>query len=455
MSQIPVHKKIDWYLSSFEAFEKSLNGESASLVHSIRKAALGKFADMGFPTTHDEEWRFTDVAPIARTNFKPILRLQTDGLSESVVQLFALGIENQLVFVNGHYAKNLSCISSLPQGAKVTSLAEALATETATIANHLARYVRSEENAFVALNTAFMRDGAYINIPDGTVVDGPIHVIFISADHGELFMSHPRNLIIVGENCQVSLLESYVSLTSDTYFTNAVTEIVVGENSTVEHNKLQYENEQAFHVGAIQVHQARNSTFASNNISLGGALVRNNIATVLDGEGCESTLNGLYLATDKQHVDNHTAIDHAKPHCNSFEMYRGILGGKSHGVFNGKIFVHKDAQKTDAKQTNKNLILSDEASIDTKPQLEIFANDVKCTHGATVGQLDDEAIFYLQSRGVGLEEAKDILIWAFASDVIGKIKLEPLRERLHDMIRERLMSVSPSRRGERKATAKQ
>ena len=236
----------------------------------------------------------------------------------------------------------------------------------------------------------------------------------------------------------MSIVESFVSLDDNSYLTNAVTEIVAGDNAVVEHDKLQAESAKAFHIGTVHVYQRANSTYTSNSISFGGALVRNNITVVLDGEGIECTLNGLSLATDEQHVDNHTVIDHAKPHCNSHELYKSILDGRSKAVFNGKIFVRKDAQKTNAKQTNKTLLLSDNATIDTKPQLEIFANDVKCTHGATVGRLDEEQLFYLRSRGLGLNHARDVLTFAFTSDVINRVHVEPLRTQLEGIVHGRL-----------------
>jgi Fe-S cluster assembly protein SufD len=251
-------------------------------------------------------------------------------------------------------------------------------------------------------------------------------------------MASPRNLIVTGDNSKVSIVESYVARSQDVYFTNAVTEMLVGENAVIEHDKLQLESGRAFHIATAQIHQRARSTFTSNAISLGGSLVRNNVTVVLGAEGIESTLNGLSLATGTQHIDNHTTIEHAQPQCASHELYKAILDGEAKGVFNGKIFVRKDAQKTDAKQTNKTLLLSDGATIDTKPQLEIFADDVKCTHGATVGQLDEEQIFYLRSRGIGLDAARDLLTFAFASDVINRVHVEPLRAQLDRVIHARL-----------------
>lgn len=431
---------IDWYLSNFRLFEESLNGEAVSHIHAIRKDALARFAALGFPTTKNEEWKYTDIFPLTKYHFKPVLKYSLNGLTIRDVQRFTFHDlpSFQVVCVNGHFSKELSKLSGLPRGVRVASLADALQSDFAIVQKYLAKFANYENDAFTALNTAFLHDGVSISIPENIILETPIHVLFISTESDSEFVSHPRSLTVVGKNAQASILESYVSLTEATYFNNTVSEIILGENAVLEHDRVQFEGDRAFHISTVQVQQERNSNFTSNSLAFGGLLVRNNINAVLDGEGAECTLNGLYLGTDSQLIDNHTTIDHAKPHCPSHELYKGILSGKSKGVFNGKIKVRKDAQKTDAKQTNKNLVLSDEASIDTKPQLEIFANDVKCTHGATIGQLDEDAIFYLRSRGVSLEKARDILIYAFASDVIDRIKIEPLREQLHEIIHDRL-----------------
>ena len=430
-----------WYLSSFEAFEKGLNGEASSGVHAIRKAAIARFAELGFPTTHDEEWKYTDVSSLASIQFRLPVPSGLETVSPDQIEPFLFGhfSPNTLVWINGHYSARLSLLSQAPvRGVRIESLAAALKHGGGELTGHLAQYASYQDNAFTALSTAFFQDGALVSVQDGTVLEDPIHLLFLSTDAGVPSVSHPRNLILIGRNCQVSILESHRSLNPDAGFTNGVSEISLGENSVLEYHQLQDERDRSYHIGMTHIRQERNSNFISHSISLGGSLVRNNIVAVLDGEGAECTLNGLYLTTGKQHVDNHTLIDHAKPHCNSHELYKGILDGTSKGVFNGKIMVRKDAQKTDAKQTNKNLVLSDDASIDTKPQLEIFASDVKCTHGATIGQLDEEAIFYLRSRGIGADHARDILIDAFAGDVIDRIKITPVRERLHQIIHQRL-----------------
>jgi Fe-S cluster assembly protein SufD len=358
----------------------------------MRKRAAEFFEACGYPTTRDEEWRFTNVSAIAKAHF-------------------TAAAPN----VSGH------------------SLRDALEQHPAAIEEHLGRYASSLSNPFVALNTAHFEDGAFLHIPKNTVVEEPLWVDFTAASERT---THPRNLIVVGENSQVRIVERYRG--EGRYFTNAVTEIVVGENSIVEHVKLEEESPEAFHVATIQVRQARNSNFKAHNISFGGLLVRNDVNAVL-ASGCEGTLNGLYLASGKQHMDNHTALDHAAPHAASHELYKGILDGASSAVFNGKIFVRKDAQKTDAKQTNKNLVLSESATINTKPELQILADDVRCTHGATVGQLDEEAMFYLRARGIGKTAARDLLVYAFARDVIERVGIPSIRKHLEEALFERLM----------------
>jgi Fe-S cluster assembly protein SufD len=291
-------------------------------------------------------------------------------------------------------------------------------------------------HAFVALNTAFLTDGACVEIPARTVVQGVVHLMFLSAPAGGTrpAMAHPRVLIVAGDGSQASVVESYAGPGGGRYFTNTVTEVALGEHAVVDHYKLQFESEAAYHVGAVHLRAHRSATFASHSIALGGALVRNDIVAVLDGEGAECTLNGLYLADAQRLVDNHTTIDHAQPHCGSREVYKGVLADRARGVFNGKIIVRPDAQKTDARQTNRALLLSEDAQINTKPQLEIFANDVKCTHGAAVGQLDDEAVFYLRSRGLDAGEARRMLIRAFVGDVVNRIPSDRLRSHVEQRV---------------------
>jgi Fe-S cluster assembly protein SufD len=451
----------DRYLADFERFEKNGWTGGPSWVHQIRKAAISRFAELGFPTTQHEEWKYTSVAPIVKVPFMTADN-QPGGLTKESLSLHTLGQAAcaQLVFVNGRYSPALSSIGSLPDGVKAGSLATALSADPAAVEPYLARHAGYQGHPFVALNTAFIQDGAFVSIPKGKVVETPIHLLFVSTQdrpastelsagfdsaqdrRGTATVSHPRNLILAGDDSQTMIVESYIGLNNALYFTNVVTEIVAGENAVVAHYKLQRESEEAFHISTVQASLSRSSNFSSHSIDLGGALVRNDVNAILDGQGIECVLDGLYMVAGRQHVDNHTRIDHVKPHCRSRELYKGVLGGRSKGVFNGKIYVHKDAQKTDAKQTNKNLLLSEDAVINTKPQLEIYADDVKCTHGTTIGQLDQEAIFYLRSRGIDLEAARGLLTYAFASEMIGRIKVEPVRAQLEHLLLARLQKDS-------------
>jgi Fe-S cluster assembly protein SufD len=390
----------------------------------VRRDARETFSRLGFPTTKDEEWRFTNVAPIARTNFKP-----AQPVGVSAPEVFRGDDTFRLVFVNGHLVGQ---VPELP--IRAGSLRQSMSEDE--LAENL---ILSKTQPFVALNTAEFSDGAFVEVPRGFVLDRPLHLVFVSTGNGSPTVSHPRNVVRIGPKAQATIIETYVGAGEQTYFTNTVTEIHAGEASVVDHYRFQDERVQSFHVGTLDVRQARDSSFTTSSFAFGGALVRNDVNAVLS-EGAECTLNGLYLVSGRQHVDNHTTIDHAKPHAASHEFYKGILDGRSSAVFNGKIIVRQDAQKTDAKQTNKNLVLSEDATINTKPELQIFADDVRCTHGATVGQLDPEALFYLRSRGIGAEEARDFLTLAFARDVIDRVKVDVLREHLAGLVLARLSS---------------
>jgi len=424
------------YLARFEEFERGPAATKPAWLYSVRKAGIAHFADAGFPTTHDEEWRYTNVGPIAKLPFHPVLtRPALPGLKE-VEKFFIPDLKgSRLVFVDGHFAPELSAIAG-----KITSrsLKEAIEAGETLPERHLGQHARCQENPFVALNTAFFTDGAFIHVRDGKHGDQTIHLLFVSHAREPGSVASVRNLIVAEANSRCHVIEQYVSLADAPVLTNSVTEIVVGDGASVEHCKWQAESLSAFHIATVQVRQERSSRLTQHSISTGARIARNDIRLVLGGEGIESILNGLYLGVGDQLVDHHTVVDHAKPRCASHEFYNGILDGKSKGVFNGKIFVREDAQKTDAKQTSRNLLLSGDATIDTKPQLEIFADDVKCTHGATVGQLNEEEIFYLRSRGIGADNARRMLIHAFASDVINRIAIEPLRLELEKLMSERL-----------------
>ncbi len=374
----PTDKVTAPYLASFEQLEKNGWSKSPSWVRSLRKEGISRFAERGFPTLRDEDWRFTNVDPIAKLPFKPVYEPVSNGLTLKKISQFTFGGLkcSRLVFVNGHYSKELSSVGPQSDGVRIENLAAAMTGDSSVIEQHLGRYARCANHTFASLNTAFFLDGAFILIPPGKVIEDPIHLLFIASSHETGAAMHPRNLIIAQKGCKATIIESYVSLADAPYFTNAVTELVVGEGTVIEHCKFQDEDVHSFHVATIQAHLEGNSRFMAHSISTGARLTRNNINTTLDAKGIECVLNGLYIAKGEQHVDHHMVVDHAKPHCNSHEYYNGILDGRSRGVFHGRILVRKDAQKTDAKQTNKNLLLSDEATIDTKPQLEIYADDV-------------------------------------------------------------------------------
>lgn len=392
-----------------------------------RADAARRFAELGFPTKSEEDWRFTNVAPIARTTFAEAPLAPSGGWGERLPDFEGL----RLVFVNGRYARELST-RRLPAGIAAASLRQA----NGSAGRHLARYADYQRHAFVAYNTAQFEDGAYVDVPERVVLSEPIHLVFLSTGAERPVVSHPRSLVVIGAGSQVTVVESYIGH-GTRYFTNAVTEIVAGDRSVVDHYKVQSEDESAFHVATIHAEVGRDANFSTHSISFGGQLVRNDIGAVLS-EGSNALLNGLYVVAGVQHVDHHTTIDHTKPHGASRELYKGILNGRSSAVFNGRIIVRKDAQKTDSKQSNNNLVLSEDATINTKPELQILADDVRCTHGATIGQLDANAIFYLQSRGIARQAARDLLTQAFAQDILNRIKVGTLRDRLEALLGERL-----------------
>ena len=411
-SVLPLHENQEAYVSEFFTRRETLPGWSA-----VRRAAIERFAALGFPTTRDEDWKYTNLAPFLKKPFSPAGTVRAEALRERLdVEPFAdLGYP-RLAFVNGRYAPELS---TPPEGVRAGSLRAALDVE-------IGRYAGFENNALVALNTALFEDGAAIEIPRGFVANQPIHILHVSMGGA----AYPRNLIVAGPDSQATIVESYLTLGGEAGFTNVVTEVAVGDGAVIEHTKLQAENVAALHFGLLRARLGASANFTSYNIAWGAAMARNEILAALEGEGAECTLNGLYVAGGAQHIDNHTTIEHAKPHTTSHETYKGVLDGKSHGVFHGRIIVAREAQKTDAIQRNKNLLLSRDATIDTKPQLEIYADDVKCTHGATVGQVDQDAVFYLRSRGIGLEEARSLLTYAFTSDTIEGMRAENVREKL-------------------------
>jgi len=404
----------------------------------MREDALHRFLSRGFPSTSEEEWRFTSVAPIAQRAFVLSGSPVTDATALNVAALRLPGAAAELVFVNGFYAESLSRLGALPAGVRVANVAP-------TPSDRPIGLLDRPGNPFVALNTAFVDEVAYIELAPGAVVEQPIHVVFIAEEaDGHATMAHPRVLITLGANTQASVIETYAGPAAAGYFTNAVSEIALAENAVLNHYKLQYEGRDAYHIATTHVRAERSATCTSSSVNLGGSLVRNDLIAVLNGEGVECTLNGLYCADAQRLIDNHTTIDHAQPHCGSREIYKGILADRARGVFNGRIIVRPDAQKTDAKQTNRALLLSEDAQINTTPQLEIFANDVKCTHGAAVGQLDEDALFYLRSRGLSETDARHLLVHAFAADVLNHMPLEAIRASVEHRLQRELVGALAS-----------
>ena len=391
----------------------------------IRQTGMERFREAGFPTVREEAWKYTNVAPFVKIPYQAAPR-ERETFARSPLPLPA-GAGAQIVVVNGRYAPELSSVGLLTGGLEVASLADAIATRPDVIESRLAAIAR-DGNAFANLNSAFLEDGVFVRIPASTVVAEPIHLVFLSEPVFGPTVSHPRNLVIAEAGSQAAIVETFLGTAGEPYFTNAVTEIVLEDGAILDFSKLEREGDAAFHVATTAVSVGRNANFTSHSISLGGALARNDLNVRLDAEGADCTLNGLFLGNGRQLLDNHTLIDHARPHGTSRELYKGILDGKSRGIFHGKIIVRPDAQKTDAMQTNKNLLLSREALVNSEPALEIFADDVKCRHGSTIGQLDAAAMFYLRSRGIGEDEARSLLVYAFASDVASRIRVAPLRE---------------------------
>jgi Fe-S cluster assembly protein SufD len=426
------------FVAEFESRMAGGDLAGPAWLREIRTGAMAWFRESGFPTTRHEDWRFTPIAPIASTAFVPAERLRVQP-GQLAGHRFDTDAVAELVFVNGIFDRELSKCPEASSGVTVGTLAQLLDRDGTALKGMLAGIAAPTMSAFAALNTSLFSDGAYVEVARNAVVPGPIHVLFFSTVSGAPQVSHPRLLFVAGEHSESRLIETYAGPAAQVYLTNAVSEYVIRDRAIVDHYKVQRESSAAYHLAAMQVRTGRETIFVSHVLTLGGAIARNDIGAVLAGEGGDTTLNGLYVGDGQQLLDTHTTIDHALPHNGSHELYKGILGGRSRAVFNGKIIVRPDAQKTDAKQTNKALLLSDHAEINTKPQLEIFADDVKCTHGATVGQLDPEMVFYLRARGLGLHEARALLIQGFAGDITHRIRFEPLRARLDAA----LMSLIP------------
>jgi Fe-S cluster assembly protein SufD len=431
------------YTESFSELQKSLTAGPGWL-HTLRQSGFARFAEVGFPTTHDEDWRFTNISEIAKANFKLAPADAELPSVDDIEDLHVPGVACQLVFIDGRFAPSLSLLKELPSRVVVRSLQQQLAESPGAIEAHLGRYLNIQRDAFCALNTAFIEDGAYIHIRKGTVLEEPVYLLFVSTEQDGPVMTHPRNLIVAEENSQVTVIEDYVSLNGGAALSNTVTELVAGDNSNVAHFMIEREDTRAYNISTLRIQQGRGANVASHSLLLGGAIVRNNVHPVLAGEGGDCLINGLYIGGGKQLLDNYMLVEHASPNCASRQFYNGILEGTAHGVFHGRIIVHKDAQKTDAKQTNRNLLLTDQAQIDTKPQLEIYADDVKCTHGATIGQMEENALFYLRSRGIDELSARRLLLGAFAGECVERMAEGPARTHVENLINEQLQKLARS-----------
>ncbi len=429
------------FVQEFEALSTTAPAESPDWLEPVRRSAMERFARTGFPPTRDEEWRFTPIAPIVQGSWRPPGPTPVD-VSRAQLDPFIFGHAEwiTLVFVNGAYSETLSAVGELPAGGvRIGSLSGALRSDGILLQGHLTRHAPIEASPFTALNTAFLRDGGLVYVPAGVDLARPVHLVFVTTADAGGTVTHPRNLLVVERGARASVIESYVTLApGQTYWTNPVTEVAVGAASWLEHTRIQRESERAYHIGLTQVDQQRDSHYRSFSLAMGGALARHNLHVRLNDENIETLMYGLYLTRGEQSVDNHTAIYHDQPNCRSWEVYKGVLDGRSRGVFNGKVFVKPEAQKTDAKQTNRNVLLGDHARVNTKPQLEIFADDVKCTHGATVGKLDEVALFYARSRGLPAAAAERLLLYAFAAEVVDEVALAPVRAELDRLILERL-----------------
>lgn len=433
------------YETTFKELEPGLKSSGPAWVHDLRRQGLDRFRTLGFPTLREEEWRFTRTRPIAEVDFSPARESKTLDAATIAALSFDDSHCTRIVLVNGRVT---APAPALPAGAWVGSLATALAERGDRVRKVLSRGVDLENQRFAALNTAFLTDGVWIDVADDAVIEKPIHIVHITVPGTAPAMTHPRLVVALGRNAQASIVESYVTTGDGPYFTNVVSELVCGENASLTHCKIQREGSRAFHIALQHAVLAANARFSTLSVSMGGALVRNDIHTILDGEGIDARVDGLYLAGGRQHVDNHTFIHHAKPHCHSFELYKGVLDGHARGVFNGRIYVEPIAQKTDAKQENNCMLLSDNARINSNPQLEIFADDVKCTHGAAIGKTDDDALFYLRSRGIAVQDARDLMVYAFASEVVERIQVEPLKVRLEKDAFEWLEQARAARRSD-------
>ena len=425
------------YVAAFDEFEATLRGNEPAWVLPLRKSGLARFAESGLPTVKCEDWRFTSLKALASEPFRP--SASAEGAAPAKLdELPCAKLDcHRMVFVDGKFDAGSSSLPSL-DGIVVTKLQSSLSDQQAIAQQFFGQSKQDPTNPFQALSDAYFQDGAFIHIAKGKSLDKPIVLAFLTTTPETT--THPRNLVIAEEGSSATIIELNIGQTGEGYFSNALNEFVVRDNAAVEHIKFQDESEAAFHIATNLADLGRDTRFHSHSFALGAKLSRNNLRTLLNGEGLNCVLNGLYYTSGDRLADHHMIVEHAKPHCESHEYFNGVLDDKSRGVFHGRILVQQEAQKTDAKQTNKNLLLSDDATANTKPQLEIYADDVKCTHGATIGQMSDEQIFYLRARGIDLPEARRMLIHAFASEIIDRIQCAEVQDEIDRIVWDRLQA---------------
>ena len=421
-----IENAIEWYKNKFAEFESRLNGEKEKFAHSIRRKGIERLEEVGFPTLKTEEWKYTNVIPLLKNSFVPITEKTGEGIELS--EKFYHFNSYRIAFYNGFAEGNNTAENALPEGVIVESLKFAVENHSELVNKHLGKYLKIN-SGFEAINSAYLNDGIFVYLPKNVVLEKPLQILFFDDADGGL--SNYRNLIVAEKNSSASVVFNSAGEEGKKYFVNTVNEIVVGENAALKLYTIQNESAASYHIEKSEAEVKDSGTFKYYSFPFGGGLVRNDISVELDGENINCHLYGLYPARKDQHIDNHTFINHAKPNSFSEELYKGILEDEAHGVFAGKILVSPDAQKTNAYQSNKTLLLSRTATIDTKPQLEIYADDVKCSHGATVGQLDKEQLFYILSRGIPFDAARSMLIKAFANDVLAKVEIGELKELLN------------------------
>ncbi|MBI4421285.1 MAG: Fe-S cluster assembly protein SufD [Gemmatimonadetes bacterium] len=427
----------DRFLAEFSRFAGNGGARVPHWLMELRQRAIDRFAELGFPSTKQESWRFTDVGPLATTEFALPDDVPVSASSRDLAG-HTLGSAARLVFVDGRYDPALSAVSGLPRGARFQNLNAAWSEAPELVQRHLAQHASLRESGFAALGTALFTDGAFLYLPPDTTIDEPFQALFLSSAGGRPRVSFPRTLVVLERGARAVFLETYASLGHGTHFTNAVTELVVEDGARLDACRLQQENTESYHVAVTDSHQGRDANLESCVVALGSLLARHDVGAVLGGQGGYLILNGLTLGVGRQHVDHHTVIDHAQPHCESHELFNGVFDDHARGVFNGRIIVRPGAQRTDSKQTNNNLLLSEDARADSQPQLEIYADDVKCTHGATLGPMDEAALFYLRSRGLGKLEARNLLTYGFGADIVSRVRAESVRSHLYPLLLERL-----------------